>query len=61
MYILGLESSCDETSAAVVRMEKDGESAGGGRKALWIFLISLWFLNLLMLPLVLTAFYKLSA
>ena len=25
MYILGLESSCDETSAAVVRMEKDGE------------------------------------
>ena len=25
MYILGLESSCDETSAAVVRMGKDGE------------------------------------
>ena len=25
MYILGIESSCDETSAAVVSMNEDGE------------------------------------
>ena len=43
------------------RMEKDGESAKGGRKGLWIFLTVLWILNLLMLPAVLAFIYKMSS
>ena len=42
------------------RMEKDGESSGK-RRTLWIILTLLWILNLLMLPLVLSGIYKLSA
>ena len=45
----------------VACMEKDGESAGKGMKALWIFLISLWILNLLMLPVILAGLYQLAA
>ena len=45
----------------VAYMEKDGESAGKGMKALWIFLISLWILNLLMLPVILAGLYQLAA
>ncbi len=32
MYILGMESSCDETSAAIVEMSPDTESAPGVRR-----------------------------
>ena len=42
-------------------MEIDGESPGRGRRALWIFLILLWVLNLLMLPLILISLYSLVA
>ncbi|MBR3125185.1 MAG: 4Fe-4S binding protein [Mogibacterium sp.] len=41
--------------------ERDGKSSGRGRMVLWIFLILLWILNLLMLPLILTGLHSLTA
>lgn len=41
--------------------ERDGKTSEKGRMALWIFLILLWILNLLMLPLILTGLHSLAA
>ena len=41
-------------------MEKEGESVGKGRMAKWIFLITLWILNLLMMPLILAGLHSLT-
>ena len=41
--------------------ERDGKNSGRGRMVLWIFLILLWILNLLMLPLILTGLHSLTA